>query len=100
MERSLAWMGIYRFVVQQRPLLGIVRESVQQRRAQQVESADGPVEQGADDRLGGRIPRQFVQVALEHEASSVFAHGPPHRPQGGYIGANSPALGAIGSVRA
>jgi hypothetical protein len=29
---------------------------VQQGGAQQVQSSDGPVEQGPDDRLGGRIP--------------------------------------------
>ena len=29
---------------------------VQQRGAEQVQAADGPVEQGPDDRLGGRIP--------------------------------------------
>jgi hypothetical protein len=31
MERSPAWMGIYRFVVQQRPLREIMRESDQNR---------------------------------------------------------------------
>ena len=41
--------------VQRRPRQARIT-AVQQGGAQQVQSADGPVEQGPDDRLGGRIP--------------------------------------------
>ena len=52
---------------------------VQQGGAQQVQSADGPVEQRPDDRLGGRIPAQLVEVALDHGGGVLFAHRATHR---------------------
>jgi hypothetical protein len=74
--------GVEQFLgleVQRRPRQAGIA-AVQQRGAQQVQAADGPVEQGRDDRLGGRIPRQLVQVALDHGGRLVIAHGPPRRP--------------------
>ncbi len=47
---------------------------VQQRGAQQVQPADGPVQQGPDDRLGGRIPGQLVEVALHDGGGLFFTH--------------------------
>jgi len=38
---------------------------VQQVGAQQMQSSDSPVEQGPDDRPGGRIPAQLVEVAMD-----------------------------------
>ncbi len=47
---------------------------VQQGGTQQVQSSDGPVEQGPDDRLGGRIPAQLIEVALDHGGGVLVAH--------------------------
>jgi hypothetical protein len=58
---------------------------VQQDGAQQVQSSHGPVEQGADDRLGGRISSPLVQVALDHGGGAVMAHHWIHRLKGGRI---------------
>ena len=58
---------------------------VQQGGAQQVEPADGPVKQGVDDRLGGRIPRQLVQVALDRGGCVFLGHRANHRLKGRYI---------------
>ena len=66
---------------------------VQKRRAQQVETANGPVEQGADDGLGGRIPVQLVQVALDHGGGVFFVHGATHRPTGGCSAADCTMAG-------
>ncbi len=47
---------------------------VQQGGAKDVQAANGPVQQGPDDRLGGRISAQLVQVALDHDGSVCFSH--------------------------
>ncbi len=47
---------------------------VEKRGAQHVQAAYGPVQQGPDDRLGGRISAQLVQVALDHDGSACFGH--------------------------
>src|SRR5262249_38679577 len=44
---------------------------VQKRGAEGVRPADGPVQQGPDDRLGGRLPGQGVQVPL-HDGGAVL----------------------------
>jgi hypothetical protein len=56
-----------------------------------VQLADGPVEQGPDDRLGGWIHRELVSVALDHGGCVFVVHGATHRPQAICIGANSTA---------
>ena len=48
---------------------------VQQGGAEVVQPADGPVEQGPDDRLGGRVAGQFVQVALDDGGGVFLVHG-------------------------
>src|SRR5207244_134734 len=40
-----------------------------------LQSADGPIQQRPDDRLGGRIPRQRVQIPLHGGGGVFFAHG-------------------------
>ena len=78
--------------VQRRPRQARIA-AVQQRGAEQVQAADGPVEQGPDDRLGGRIPGQLVQVALDHGGGVLFAHGATHRLKCCCIRANSTPAG-------
>jgi hypothetical protein len=69
---------------------------VQQRGAHQVQAADGPVQQGPDDRLGGRITGQLVQVALDHSGGVLIARRAPHRPESRRIRAKS----SYGDLRA
>jgi hypothetical protein len=47
---------------------------VQERGAELVQPADCPVQQGADDRLGGRVGSEFVQVALDDGRGAFFIH--------------------------
>src|SRR5262249_36350419 len=48
--------------------------AVQQGGTQEVQPADGPVQQGADDRLRGRVAGQLVQVALDGGAGAFLVH--------------------------
>ena len=57
---------------------------VQQGGAELVQPADGPVQQRPDDRLGGRLPGQGVQVALHDSRGVLFVHGRPP-PEGGGV---------------
>jgi hypothetical protein len=66
---------------------------MRRRGAQRVQPAEGSVHQGPDDRLGGRISCEFVQVALDHGGGVSYFHGATHEPQGGYIGADPTAEG-------
>ena len=48
---------------------------VQERGAQQAQAADRPFQQLPDDRLGGGVPGQGVQVALDDGGGRFFVHG-------------------------
>ena len=51
--------------------------AVEQGGTEVVQPADGPVEQGPDDRLGGGVAGQFVQVALDDGRGLFLTHGGP-----------------------
>ena len=67
--------------------------SVQQGGAQQVQSPDGSVQQGADDWFGGRIAVQLVEVALDHGGGAVFVHRAARQLEGNCVRANSTTAG-------
>jgi hypothetical protein len=62
--------------VQRRPGQSRVA-AVEEGGAEVVESPDGLVEQGPDDRLGGCAGGQLVQVALDDDGGGLFGHGIP-----------------------
>jgi hypothetical protein len=49
--------------------------TVKQMGAQNLQSMSGPLQQRPDDRLGGRIPGQRIQVTLDGGSGSSFVHG-------------------------
>ena len=63
-----------RLEVQRRPRQPRVTP-VQQGGAQVLQPADGPVQEGPDDRLRRRVPGQRVQVALDDGRRVIFDHG-------------------------
>jgi hypothetical protein len=48
---------------------------MQQRGAQEVQLADGAIQRSPDNRLGGRVFGQFVQVALNDDGGVFLTHG-------------------------
>jgi hypothetical protein len=67
---------LVRLQVRRRPgQAGVAAE--QEGGAELMQPADGPVQQGADDRLGGRITGQLVQVALDGRSGVFLVHGGP-----------------------
>jgi hypothetical protein len=51
--------------------------AVQQRGAELVQPAGGTIQEGPDDRLGGRTAGQLVQVALDDDGGAFLVHGNP-----------------------
>src|SRR5271155_4607012 len=49
--------------------------AVQEIGTQQAQAANRPVDQIPDDRFGGRVPRQRVEVALDGAGGRFFLHG-------------------------
>jgi hypothetical protein len=52
---------------------------VQKCGTQQAQAAGRPFQQLPNDRLGGRVPEQRVQVALDDDGGRFFVHGQGHR---------------------
>src|SRR5262249_33616465 len=62
------------------PLVALVQE----RAAEQAQAAGRPFQQLSNDRLGGRVPGQGVQVALDDDGGRFLVHGQGPKDQGGY----------------
>ena len=63
-------------ILQVRPRAGQAGVApVQEGGAELVQAVDGPVEQGPDHLLGGRITGQLVQVALDGGRGGFLVHG-------------------------